>query len=143
MPRRFYRFQDINIGALVAVFMVFVYLFVENMRIDNDNYLRLEHIPSHKEVPVPDISDADRLVIEKVMNDYWEKRKMNKSNCSRISTSIKDGVLAGAVSGAVLGSGITPILTSSIISGSISGLLKSYSLRSGTGTKYLIQSKPT
>jgi len=136
--------KNINIILFIVLFIVFIYLLCLNSEIDKSNDIELNNIVCHKEVEktLPVISNTDRLMLESVISEYWKKRKMNKSNMSKIFNSIENGAMRGVLGGAVLGGGIYGAVTSGIVFGTMGGLLTSYNLTYGK-TVYLNNIKHT
>lgn len=136
--------KAINIVPFIILIIIFIYLLCLNLEIDKSNDIKLNNIVCHKEVErtLPVISETERLVIESVISDYWKKRKMNKSNMSKIINSIENGAMRGALGGIILGGGIYGAATSGLVFGTMGGLLTSYNLTYGS-TKYLNNIKHT
>lgn len=134
--------ERINIGISIALFVIFLYLLYTNNNIDKKNVMDLDMTVCHKEVILPKIRDIDRLVIESVFSEYWQKRSMNKSNCSKIWSDVKSGVISGALSGAIIGSGASSVIAGGLVGGVISGTMKAYGLVNGK-SQYLLATKHT
>lgn len=125
--------KNINVSICTVLFIVFIYLLYMNLTIDSTNTRKLDNIICHKEVlhKLPKIKDVDKLVIESVIEDYWRKRSMNKSNCGKIWNEIKGGVLRGIIGGVIVGGGMSGAISGAIVFGSMSGLMKAYNLSHG------------
>lgn len=105
----------------------------------------LHQIKSHKEVnkKYTSMPEMERLKIEAVIEEYWMKRSMNKSKCSKIWTEVRRGVMRGAIGGLVMGGGSAGgVVSGAVIFGAINGVLKGYDLLN-SGPTYLLNSKQT
>lgn len=125
-------FKDFDISICVILLILFMYLIHLNASIDNCKLAKLDNIVYHKNFDLPKIKPSERLVIESVIEDYLKKRKMNKSNCSKIWNNVKNGAMRGALGGAIVGSGISGAAAGAVIFGAIGGLNKAYNLTNNT-----------
>ncbi len=123
--------NNINKSICLVLVIIFLYLVYCNFIEDTNDKKTLSNIICHKEVKLPDIDEEDRLVMESVIEDYWKKRSMNKSNCSKILGEIKGGAIRGALGGALVGEGLTGAVSGAIVFGLMSGVLKAYNLKYG------------
>jgi hypothetical protein len=120
--------EKFNIGLNVSLFFVFIFLLYANIIQDMQNKNKLNTIVCHKEVNLPKIRDADKLIIESVIEKYWKKRSMNKSNCVKIWNDMKFGFIRGALGGAIIGRDWEGTVSGAVVFSAISGLSKAYSL---------------
>lgn len=134
--------KEIRAGLSIVIFIIFMYLLYLNHLIDTSNAETLGKIVCHKEIPLPAIKEIDALAIEAVIEGYWKKRAMNKSNCSRIVGDIKSGLVRGAISSAIGGAGAAGIASGALVFGSISGVMRAYGLLHGKSS-YLLDFKHT
>lgn len=119
--------KDINVTVALVLFIVFLYLMQKNMECDERNKAALKAMPCHKEVDIV-VDDDERLKIESVIEDYWKKRAMNKSKCSKVMNSIQTGMIRGALGGAIVGGGMHGAVSGAVVFGSMSGIMKAYNL---------------
>ena len=70
----------------------------------------------------------ERLKIEAVVDNYFTKRKMNKSHCTKIAKAIAEGAVRGALGGIVIDATIGNIANSAATFGVINGLMKIFTL---------------
>jgi hypothetical protein len=134
--------KKINISLCIVLFFIFMFLLYKNTVRDIEDSKNLGTILCHKEVKLPHINTIDKLIIESVIEDYWKKRSMNKSNCYIIWDDIKHGFVRGALGGAIIGGSISGAASGAIVFGSISGLFKAYNL-TYSQQKYLMDYKHT
>jgi hypothetical protein len=120
-----------NVGLIVALFLVFIFLLYLNIIQDMQNKKKLNKILCHKEVNLPKIRDVDKLIIESVVEKYWKKRSMNKSNCVKIWNDMKFGFVRGALGGAIIGRDWGGTVSGAVVFSAISGLSKAFSLNYG------------
>jgi hypothetical protein len=99
-----------------------------NILQDIQDEKNLDKIVCHKEVDLPKIKGVDKLVIESVVEEYWKKRSMNKSNCAKIWNDIRTGFVRGALGGAIVGGGWEGSASGAIVFGTMSGLSRAYHL---------------
>ena len=124
--------RPLNFGVMVALTLIFLVLLYKNMEIDKKNDAHLGQMVCHKEVKLPSIHDTDVLIIESVIEKYWKKCNMNKSNTAKIWGDIKMGAARGVLGGAIVGSGPVGALTSAVVFGTLSGVSRAYSLTYGS-----------
>ena len=123
--------KKFNIGLSVVLLFIFIYLLYANIIQDIQDKKILDEIVCHKEVDLPKIRGVDKLIIESVVEEYWKKRSMNKSNCAKIWNDVKTGVVRGALGGAIVGGGWSGAASGAIVFGTMSGLSRSYHLKYG------------
>lgn len=134
--------KDFNIGVCVVLLCIFIYLLHINIISDTRNKKKLNKILSHKEIVLPEISVQEKLLVESIIEDYWKKRSMNKSNYAKIMTDVKSGISRGVIAGAIVGGGVNGAIAGAIVYGTISGISKAYTLQFGR-SHYLITNKQT
>ena len=117
-----------NYGLFVAILIMFIFISYKNYNLDINNRNELQKIISHKNVELPKMQETERLMIESVIENYWKKRTLNKSNSRKIWNSIKSGAFRGAMGGLVLGNTTTSALQGAIVFGTISGLFRGYNI---------------
>jgi len=127
------------ISLLIVICIILLYY---NYQKDLEDIHTLNGIICHKEVSLPSINTTDRLVIESIIEEYWKKRKINKSRCAKIINDIKTGISRGIMSGFITGMSPTTAVTGGVALGAVSGVLKAYNL-SYSPTSYLKSSKHT
>ena len=90
----------------------------------------LGHTGCHKDIPMisSTISARERFNVESIIEDYLNKRNMNKSNCSRILSESIKGAARGALGGGLVGGGFEGVMSGALVFGSMSGVMKAYSL---------------
>lgn len=124
-------FGKFNIGFSVALLFIFIFLLYLNIVKDLQDKKTLDDIICHKEVDLPNIRNMDKLVIESVIEEYWKKRSMNKSNCAKIWNDIRTGFMRGALGGVIVGKGYAGVVSGAFVFGALSGLSRSYHLTYG------------
>jgi hypothetical protein len=125
------RLRKLNVGLIVALLLVFIFLLYANIMQDVQNKKKLNEIVCHKEVNLPNIRVVDKLIIESVIEEYWKKRSMNKSNCVKIWNDMKFGFVRGALGGAIIGRDWEGTMSGAVVFSAISGLSKAYTLNYG------------
>jgi hypothetical protein len=115
-----------NIGLGIALFLIFIYLVQCNITQDIMDEKKLDTIVCHKDVELPPMKDIDKLAIESIIEDYWKKRSMNKSNCAKIWGDMKMGIIRGVLGGILIGGGIDGAISGAIMLGGMSGLFRAY-----------------
>jgi hypothetical protein len=123
--------ETFNVGLSVALFFVFIFLLHANIIQDAQDEKKLDKIVCHKEVDLPKIRGMDKLVIESVIEEYWKKRSMNKSNCAKIWNDMRTGFVRGALGGAIVGGGWGGSASGAIVFSTLSGLSRAYNLTYG------------
>ena len=123
--------EKINVGLSVVLFFIFLFLLYANIMKDIEDKEILDKIVCHKEVDLPKIRGVDKLIIESVIEEYWRKRSMNKSNCAKIWGDVKTGIVRGALGGAIVGGGWSGAASGALVFGTMSGLSKAYNLTYG------------
>ncbi len=118
-------------GFLLITLFVFIFLLQKNWEIDKKNTQELEKMTCHKEVNLPQVSEKNILIVESIIEQYWKKRSMNKSNTSKIWGDVKMGVTRGILGGVLIGGTPASIGTSAFIFGTLSGVLRAYGLAYG------------
>lgn len=118
--------SNINVGMSIVLFFIFMFLLHANIMKDIEYARKLDKIVCHKEVDIPKIRGVDKLVIESVIEEYWKKRSMNKSKCSRIWRDLKTGFIRGALSGFITGGGVSGAASGAVVFGMLSGLTQAY-----------------
>jgi len=134
--------DDLNYSLCLVLLLIFIYTSYENYQEDSRNRIKLKSIISHKNVELPKIEQTDRLIIESVIEDYWRKRSLNKSNCKKIINSILDGMFRGAMGGLILGRDVKGAANGAIVFGAISGVFKAYNIIH-KGDRFLLMNKHT
>jgi hypothetical protein len=123
--------EKFNVGLSVALFFVFIFLLYANIIQDAQDKKTLDEIVCHKEVDLPKIRDVDKLVIESVVEEYWQKRSRNKSNCAKIWNDMSTGFVRGALGGAIVGGDWGGVASGAIVFSTLSGLSSAYHLTYG------------
>ncbi len=134
--------DTLNIGFLVVIVCIFIYLLHSNILQDISDNNTLDSIQCHKEVDIPEIKNMDKLVVESIIEEYLKKRAMNKSNYDRIWGDVISGGVKGALSGAIIGGTLISAIEGVIVYGTISGTHKAYTLLYGKD-KFLSPHKHT
>jgi hypothetical protein len=134
--------SPINISVTVILVIVLIYLVYINHLQDIIDVKNLNNIKCHKEMALPRINRCDKLVIESVIEDYWKKRSMNKSNVSRIINNIRVGVMRGFISGVIIGNSFESITVGALVFGLVSGISTAHNLSQKTSL-FMLKNKPT
>jgi hypothetical protein len=121
----------INTGLGIILILIFIYLVQYNIKQDMMDKKELDTIVCHKDVQLPPMKDIDKLAIESIIEDYWKKRSMNKSNCAKIWGEMKTGITRGALGGILIGGGLDGAISGAIMLGGMSGLFRAYNLTYG------------
>lgn len=137
-----YESGKFNVGLSVVLFFIFIFLLYKNLIQDAQDGKALDKILCHKEVDLPNIRGVDKLVIESVIEEYWKKRSMNKSNCAKIWNDMRTGFVRGALGGAIVGGDWGGSASGAIVFSAISGLSKAYHLAYGKSS-FLMDNKHT
>lgn len=117
-----------NYSLFIIILILFIFIFYENYQCDKYNKKELKKIISHKNVELPEISNTERLITESIIENYWKKRSLNKSNSMKIWNSIKSGAFRGAMGGLILGNTTESALQGALVFGTLSGLFKGYNM---------------
>ena len=135
--------NELNIGYVLTVLIILLYLIWVNNKVDQENKIIL--LSLYKPTVNEEISLKERAKIEMVIEEYWKKRSMNKSNCKKIFDDIKNGAVRGCISGIVMGSTPTGILSNAITVGTVSGTIKAFNLRNNSinSSRFLIPDRFT
>lgn len=121
-------FGNINTSLLAVLICIMVVLIYMNIQQDILDEKTLNSIECHKDIEIPEIKNIDKLVIESVIENYWSKRTMNRSNRIRIYDEIMNGSIKGAIGGAIIGGSALIALEGAVVHGAISGAAKAYNL---------------
>lgn len=117
-------------SVAIVLLIILIYLTSYSYREDYIHQLKLNQIPCHREIPenVQHISIKDRLAIERIIEQYMKKRKMNKSHCKKIISSIRDGMIRGALGGLVM-AGSEGVVSGAVVFGLLNGVMTGWSFR--------------
>jgi len=115
----------------IVLLVLFIYILNCSIQRDIENKEQLARDPYtaiDKKKTFADLPLNERLKIESVVDDYFTKRKMNKSHCSKIKKAIFDGVVRGSVGGLIINATIGNIINGATTFGVVNGLMKMYTL---------------
>lgn len=98
---------------------------VNKKTLENDPYTTLDTKKTFDNLPL-----EDRIKIESVVDNYFTKRKMNKSQCSKIKKTMFEGFARGALGGLIINATPGNIANSAITFGVMNGLMVLFRLNS-------------
>ena len=118
-------------GVRIMLLILFSYLLVCSIENDKVNKKSLEnepytHLDSKK--TFDNLPLEERIKIESVINNYLSKRKMNKSQCSKLKKTMLEGFVRGALGGLVINAAPLNIANSAITFSVMNALMKLFNL---------------
>lgn len=135
--------MKIKIIQTAILIVILIYIIALNIQLDNIDKETISRIPCHKNTILPPISDETVLMIESVIENYGNKRRINKSRYLKIKESIKLGFLTGLISSSILGNIFPYNLLSGISIGLASGIVIGYNESLDNKAYFLDQSRHT
>lgn len=129
----------------IILLILFLYLFLCSIENDKANKTKLENDP-YTIIDTKKTFDSlpleERIKIESVIDNYFTKRNMNKSQCSKIKKSMIEGFTRGALGGLIINASLGNIANSAITFSVMNGIMKLFTLNNPSNT-FILQNSFT